>query len=66
MKSSLFANVLDTTDPKPKSRMSFIEDVLANADEIHETDEIFPSKYSIKHFENDAMCAHSFSVEGKG
>jgi hypothetical protein len=43
-KSSLFANVLDTTDPKLKSRPSFFEDVLANADEIHETDETFLSK----------------------
>jgi hypothetical protein len=40
--SSLFANVLDTTDTKLKSRPSFIEDVLKNADEIHDT--------HIKHF----------------
>jgi hypothetical protein len=61
VKSSLFANVLDTTDPKPKSIPSFIEDVLANADEIHETDETFLSKYSIKNFENAAMCAQIHS-----
>jgi hypothetical protein len=30
-------NVLDTTDPKSKSRPSFIEDSLTNADEIHVT-----------------------------
>ncbi len=35
--SSLFGNVPDTTGTKPKSRMSFIEDSLTNADEIHET-----------------------------
>ncbi len=58
MKSSLFANVLYITDPKPKSRPSFIEDSLANADEIHETDETFLSKHSLKNFENAAMCAH--------
>ncbi len=60
-KSSLFVNVPDTTDPKPKSLPSFIEDVLANADKIHETDEIFLSKYSIKNFENAAMCVQIHS-----
>ncbi len=63
-KSSLFANVLYTTDPKPKSRPSFIEDSLTNADEIHETEEIFLSKHSIKHFED--VCADSLSTKGKG
>jgi hypothetical protein len=58
---SFFANVHDTTDPKLKSRLSFIEDVLANADEIHQTDEIFLSKYSIKNFENAAMCVQIHS-----
>jgi hypothetical protein len=60
-KSSLFANVLDTADPKPKSRPSFIEYSLMNAGEIHETDETFLSKYSIKHFENAAKCAQMHS-----
>ncbi len=32
-----------------------------NADEIHETDEIFLSKFSIKHFENAAMCVQIHS-----
>ncbi len=61
VKSSLFLNVLETTDPKSKARPSFIEDSLTNAYEIHETDETFLSKYSIKHFENAAICAQIHS-----
>ncbi len=60
-KSSLFANVLDTADPKPKSQPSFIEDSLMNADEIHETHKTFLSNDSIKHFENAVMCAQIHS-----
>ncbi len=41
-KSSLFANVPDTTDPKPKYQLSFMQYGLANADKIHDT--------HIKHF----------------
>ncbi len=37
LKSSLFASVNNTTDPQPKSGLSFIVDGLIISNEIHET-----------------------------